>query len=410
MKKFISEKPLGTLYSNEELKIINKIIRAQKPLTYGIEVGQFEKKFAKYLGAKYATAVSSCGAALNISTKLLNLKKGDEVLCQSNAFWVTIVSLLERGVKIKTVDVNANTLNIDIADLKKKINYKTKAIYLVHHGGNPAEMDKIKSITKKYKTSIVEDCAHAIGAQIGKQKIGSNSMIACFSFAQHKNISTLGEGGMIVTNDKKFYENSQGLRSNWPIGIRKKRNVKKLGKNIKPESPAFMNPGDAWDYEWLKVDEFGSTYRMSTLQAAVGIVQLNKLKKLNLMRQKIANKYSNFISNSSIFRTLEIKKNYTHSWYLYDFFLKEKNCKISRDKIINILEEKFKIKLKHRYWPIHLGAIMRMRGSKIGDCPQFEKIWFKKLLSLPISPAMSRNEVSKVIIALKFIDEKYKIT
>ena len=234
-------------------------------------------------------------------------------------------------------------------------------------------------------------------------------MIACFSFAQQKNISTLGEGGMIVTNNKIFYKNAQGLRSNWPIGLRKKRKVKKLGINVKPESPAFMHAGDAWDYDWIKVDEFGSTYRMSTLQAAVGLIQLKKLKKLNLMRKKISQKYSKFISNSNIFKTIEIKKNNTHAWYLYDFFLKEKNCKISRDQIINILVKKFKIKLKNRYWPIHLGAIMRMRGSKIGQCPKFEKIWFNNLLSLPISPSMSSKEVNKLLNALKFIDEKYKV-
>ena len=121
MKKFLSEKPVGTLYSNQELNVISKILRSQKPLTYGAEIETFEKKFARYLGAKYAVAVSSCGAALNISTKLLRLKKGDTVLCQSNAFWVTIVSLLERGVKVITVDVNPNTLNIDIEDLKKRL-------------------------------------------------------------------------------------------------------------------------------------------------------------------------------------------------------------------------------------------------------------------------------------------------
>ena len=103
------------------------------------------------------------------------------------------ISLLERGVKVKTVDVNPNTLNIDIKDLKK-ISKKIKAIYLVHQGGNPAELDKIKSLSNKYKVPIVEDCAHALGAQIERKK-SEITLIACFSFAQHKNISTLGEGG-----------------------------------------------------------------------------------------------------------------------------------------------------------------------------------------------------------------------
>mgnify|MGYP001184061324 CR=1 FL=1 len=404
----ITEKPVGTLYTNKEINIIKKIIKSQKPLTYGKEILKFEKKFSRHLGAKYSVAVSSCGAALNISTKLLNIKKGDKVLCQSNAFWVTIVSLLERGADIRVVDVNPETLNVDINDLKKKINKKTKAIYLVHHGGNPAELDKVNYLSKKFKVPIVEDCAHALGAKINKKKIGSNSLIACFSFAQHKNISTLGEGGMLVTNNKEFYENAMGLRSNWPIGKRKKRQVKALGINNKPESPAFMHAGDAWDYDWTKVKEFGSTYRMSTLQAAVGIEQLKKLKKLNLIRQKIAKKYTESISKLEIFKPIKILKNYKHAWYLYDMLLDEKKCKISRDQIIQILIKKFKIKLKNRYWPIHLGAIMRMKGNKAGDCPSFEKVWFKNLLSLPIAPSMTSSEINKILNSLKFINDKYK--
>lgn len=409
MTNIISEKPVGTIFSNKELNIIKKILNSKKPLTYGVEINQFEKKFAKYLGAKYAVAVSSCGAALNISSKLLGLKLGDKVLCQSNAFWITIVSLLERKVKIETVDVDEKTLNVDVKDLKKKINKSIKAIYLVHHGGNPAEINKIRRISNKYKVPVVEDCAHALGSKTGKIKIGKDSLIACFSFAQHKNISTLGEGGMLVTNNKKFYNNAIGLRSSWPIGIKKKRKKKTIGINLKPESPAFMHAGDAWDYDWTKVNEFGSTYRMSTLQAAVGIIQLKKLNKLNLIRRRIAKKYSNFISNSNIFQNIKIKEGHKHSWYLYDFFLNEEKSKISRDNIVSLLLKKFKIKIKIRYWPIHLGAIMRLKGSKAGQCPVFEKIWFKKLLSLPISPSMSLIEVKRIIRALKYIDEKYSI-
>ena len=409
MNKIIVEKALGTLYDLKELNVIKKIVNSQKPLTYGKEISDFEKQFAKYIGAKFAVAVSSCGAALNIASKLLNLSKGDNVICQANAFWVTIVSLLERGVKIKTVDVEFNTLNIDPNKIEKKIDKKTKAIFIVHHGGNPANLSLINSISQKYSIPIVEDCAHVLGSEINTKKIGHNSYIACFSFAQHKNISTLGEGGMIVTNSKKFYEQSKGLRTNFPIGKKIKRKVKNLGKNFKPESPGFMHAGDAWDYDWVKVNEFGSAYRMSSLQAAVGSIQLKKLKNLNRLREKIANKYSKFISNSNIFTSIKVNPTAKHSWYLYDFFLNVENCKVSRDKIISELLDNYKIKLKLRYWPIHLGAIMRMRGGKPGQCPVFEDIWFNKLLSLPIAPSMTDKEVERILNALNIIDDKYKI-
>ena len=179
----IKEYPVGTIFGEEELAAIKRVFDSGAVLSRGSEIDIFEKEFAEYCGAKYAVAVSSCGAALHIATKLLELGEGDEVICQANAFWVTIVHLLERGVNIKCADIDAYSLNINPETIEPLISKKTKAIYLVHHGGNPADLDSIYKIATKHGLSVVEDCAHATGAEFKGRKIGQDSEIACFSFS-----------------------------------------------------------------------------------------------------------------------------------------------------------------------------------------------------------------------------------
>jgi perosamine synthetase len=395
----ITEYPVGTIFGDEELTAIKHVLDSGMVLSRGEEIDMFEREFADYCGAKYAVAVSSCGAALHIATKLLGLGEGDEVVCQANAFWVTIVHLLERGVTIKCADIDAYSLNIDPKKIEPLINKKTKAIYLVHHGGNPADLDPIYEIAKNNGLSVVEDCAHAVGAEYKGQKIGKNSDISCFSFSTHKNISTLGEGGMIVTNNKDFAEMAVGLRTNFPFGEKLKRQVTSLGMHHKPKSLAFMHAGDAWDYDWIKTEEFGSSYRMTTVQAAVGRVQLKKLDQLNDLRKNIAEKYNVSIDQLKGFRKLSILPGCNSSWYLFSFFIKPESG-INREKLIEYLDKKHRLQTVLRYWPIHLGGIMRMKGHRIGDCPVTERVWFKEQMSLPISPQMTDDEIATIVDAL----------
>lgn len=398
-QEIIKELPVGSTFGGEEIEAISRVLQSGDSLTRGKDVELFEKEFAKYCNTKYAIAVSSCGAALHIAAQVLNLRPEDEVICQANAFWATFVRLLHRKVKIIVADIEPYSLNIDASKIEPLITNRTKAIYVMHHGGNPADLDVIREIAKKYNLIVVEDAAHAVGAEYKGKKIGSDSDIACFSFSSMKNMSTLGEGGMFVTNNKSFYEMAWGLRTNYPYGKRVKRNVPKLGDYPKPQSPAFMHAGDAWDYDWLQVDEVGMTYRMSTPQAAVGRVQLLKLDKFNLIRSKIAEKYNKAIDDTNGFRKVEILPVSKHSWHLFSFFIRSDKG-FNRDEFVRIMENKFKIKIVIRFWPIHLGGIMRLRGHKAGECPVAERIWFKEQLSLPISPQMKEWEIKKIITSI----------
>ncbi len=196
----------------------------------GDHVKLFEKNFSKYIGTKYAVGVGSGTDALYLSLKYLNLKKTDEVITVSNSYLSTVSSIHLAGAKPVLVDVDYETYNIDFDKIEKKITKNTKVIIPVHLCGTPANMLRILKISRKYNLKIIEDCAQAAGAEIAKRKVGSFGFSGCFSFHPLKNLNALGDGGMIVTNNNKFYKWVLRARNNghpdrdhcdfWPHNMR----------------------------------------------------------------------------------------------------------------------------------------------------------------------------------------------
>jgi len=371
----IEEYPVGTIFGEEEIEAIRRVLESGEALTRGPDVELFEKEFAEYCGAKHAIAVSSCGAALRIAAQVLHLGPKDEVICQANAFWCTIVALLERNVPIRVADIDPTTLNMDPEKIEPLITSKTKAIYVMHHGGNPADLDPIREIASEHGLVVVEDAAHMAGAEYKGCKIGRDSDIACFSFSTVKNMITLGEGGMFVTNNKEYANIAWGLRTSYPFGERVKRETPdRLGDYPKPKSVMFMHAGDAW-------------------------VQLKKLDKNIAMREKIAKRYNEAIEKIDGLRPVRILPNCKHAWHLFTYFLNSETG-INRNEYVKYMEDVHNIHIVIRFWPIHLGAIMRMRGHNQGECPVCERVWFKEQLSLPISPQMQKWEIDTIIEAL----------
>lgn len=398
-RNIIEEYPVGSLLGEEEISAVRRVIESGEPLTRGKEVDLFEQEFARYCNVKHAVAVSSCTGALRIAAQLLHLGPGDEVICQANAFWATIVALIERNVDIKCADIDPASLNMDPGTIEPLITPRTKAIYVMHHGGDPSDMDPILRIAKEHGLAVVEDAAHAVGAEYKGRKMGGFADITCFSFSTMKNITTLGEGGMITTNNDSYAEMVRGIRTCFPYGEKAKRKTTNLGNYPKPKSPIFMHAGDAWDYDWSRVDEVGTSFRMSTPQAAVGRVQLKKLDAFIAMREKIANRYNDAISKINGLRPVKILPGCKHAWHLFTFFL-DSSTGIKRDDFVYHMKENHKIDIVIRFWPIHLGGILRMKGHDIGECPVCENVWFNEQLSLPISPQMQEWEIATIVNAL----------
>ena len=178
----IEEYSVGTTFNEEEVEAVRRVLMSGESLTRGEDVELFEKEFAEYAGARYAISMSSCGAALRIANQITHLTSQDEVICQANAFWVTIVNLLERNVKFKVADIDPKSLNISPESVKKLINSKTKAIYVMHHGGNPTDLNPIREIAEKHDLVIIEDAAHAAGSNTRGKKLERKVTLHVFLF------------------------------------------------------------------------------------------------------------------------------------------------------------------------------------------------------------------------------------
>ena len=414
-KKFhYREDYVGSIFDKKENIEISNLLKSKKILTRGDKILTFEKKVSKYCNSKFAVAVSSCGAALSLSSKILHLKEGDEVICQGNMFWAGINHLLEKKIKIRCADID-NNLNICTKSLKNLISKKTKAIYIMHHGGYPCDLEKIKKIAKINKIPIVEDCAHSLGSIYKNKRIGHDSDIACFSFSTLKNITTLGEGGMIVTNNKDFYDKAIALRTNFPIAnFTKDKTLKKIFKLNVKSFQNFTNIGNSWENKVLSIKEIGSTYRMGEAQAAAGIKQLEKLNSFILKRRKVANFYNAFfLKYPDLFETCQIEsKNIKSSHHIYSFFIK-KNIFFTRNQLANeLLKENIEIKI--RFSPIHFNNIMRYYGCKPRNCkkckglPKLENIWLYSQMSLPISPHKTKNDVKHMLKKFERVINRFK--
>lgn len=351
----------------EEIKAVAEVIKSGW-LGLGPKTQEFEKKFAEYVGSKYAIATNSCTAALDLSLKALGINSG-EVLVPSLTFAATANVALYNNAKPVFVDVYEDTLTMDVDDLKRKITRKTRAIIPMHYGGHPCEMDEILEIARDKGIPVIEDAAHACGAEYKGKKIGSLSDVTCFSFHPVKNLST-GDGGIVTTNDKKLYERIKKLR--W-FCINKSTFERTSGE------------GYTWYYE---IDGLGYKYHMNDVMAAIALVQLKKLDRNNRKRRKIATFYTKRLKKLSWLETPVEKSYVKSSWHLYVIKVE------ARDALISYLD-KNGISTSVHYMPVHLHPFYRKLGLK-ANVPVTEKIW-KKLITLPIFPDLTRKDQERII-------------
>lgn len=349
-----------------DINEIGKVLKSDW-LTQGPKVQQFEKALAKYCGAKYAAVVSSGTTALHLAYLAVGLKKGDEVITSPNTFVATTNMLLALGAKPVFCDIRLDTANIDEEKIEKLITAKTKAIVPVHFAGHPCQMDKIKRIARKHKLLVIEDACHALGAKYKDKKIGSLSDMTVFSFHPVKSITT-GEGGAILTNSKKYYEELISLRSH---GIYKD----KQGKNV--------------------MIKLGYNYRITDIQAALGISQLKKLDRFIKKRHQIVKWYQRELKNiKDIILPVEFPHNYS-SWHLY--IVRVVNPKM-RDKLMIYLKNKG-VGVNFHYPAVYSHPYYQNIGYKNIKLKNEEK-YQNSCMSLPCYPQLKHFQVkyiSKII-------------
>ena len=311
------------IFTNQEIKKVVSVIKSGNVNYWtGNEVKNFEKEFSNYIGNKFSIGVCNATLALEASLRALGIQSGDEVITTPRSYNSSASCILKVGAKPIFADVDILTQNISILDLKKKITKKTKAIICVHLGGIPCDMQSIKKIAIKKKIKLIEDCSQAHGAKYLNKNVGTFSDVAVWSFCNDKIISTLGEGGMISTNNKKLYFKLWSL--------------KEIGKDFRKTNTKFI-PKFKWTHDFI-----GSNLRMTEVQAAVGRIQLKNLEIMVSRRRKIAMKLNNFFKTNKLFFVNEIDNKYFNSYYRFYFFLNKNFSRNSniREKIILFLRKR----------------------------------------------------------------------
>jgi dTDP-4-amino-4,6-dideoxygalactose transaminase len=288
-------------------------------VTQGPKVQEFEEKFAKYVGSKYAVALSNCTTALHLAMIVSGIKEGDEVICPSMSYVATANCIRYVGAKPVFAEINPQTYNLDIEDVKKRITPQTKAILLVHQIGMPADIDAFTKLCKEKNIKLIEDAACAIGSSYKEGKIGRHSDLVCFSFHPRKVITT-GDGGMISTSDEAFYKRLKLLR----------QHAMSVNDRLRHESSKVIFEDHL---------ELGYNYRMTDIQASVGIKQLERLDWIVSERRKIALNYHEKLKDIACIRLPLEEEGYFSNYQSYSIYLKE-NSPISRNEFMQKMLEK----------------------------------------------------------------------
>jgi len=381
-KKFI---PYGRhLIDEEDINAVIEVLRSDF-ITQGPKIKEFEEKLAEKVGAKYAVVFNSGTSALHAAYFSLGLSKEDEFITTPITFAATSNAGIFLGAKPVFCDVEEDTGNINPDLIEEKLSSRTKLIIPVHYAGHSCDMERIREIADKYGLFVVEDACHALGAKYKSSKIGSCefSDATVFSFHPVKHITT-GEGGAVLTNREDIYEKLLMFRSH---GITKDR--KKFIKN---------QNGD-WYYE---MQFLGFNYRMTDIQAALGISQLKKLDRFVKRRRDIVKIYNEAFHDNPYF-DIPVEKEYAYSSYhLYPIRLKD-DFKNNRKEIFQLLREKG-LGVQVHYIPVYLHPYYQKLGYKKGECPIAEE-FYEREISLPIYPSMTNEDIDFVI---KIIFEVFK--
>jgi len=365
----------------EEIKAVTRVLKSRW-LTMGPEVIKFEKEFAKTYGIKNAIAVNSATSGLHLALLAGGIGPGDEVILPSYTFVSCANTIVWVGAKPVFAESTEDFL-IDPEDVKKKITKKTKAIMVVHFGGQMAEMKEIQKIAQKHKLKIIEDCAHSLLAKYYGKLAGTFGDIGVFSFYAIKNLTT-GEGGMVITADDKLADRVLTFRLHG-MSLTAFDRYSRRGK---------------WYYE---ITEAGFKYNLTDMAAAMGIEQLKKIKKFNARRAQIATLYQKNLAGVPKIRLPRVLPGRTHVWHLFPIQVAPER----RDQIIKDLRE-FNICTSVHFIPLHLQHYYQKKFKfPKNHLPMAERV-YQGEISLPMYPDLKNSEVKYICRVLKYLVENPK--
>lgn len=356
------------LLNGNEKKYLKECVDTGWISSEGPFIKRFENDMAFYIGRKYATACANGSAALDIAVKTLGLKKDDEVIMPSFTIISCAQSLVTQGVKPVLLDSHLDTYNMIVEDIEAKITFKTKAIMIVHIFGLSVDVDPILELAKKYNLKIIEDAAQMHGQEYKGKKCGSFGDISIFSFYPNKHITT-GEGGMVLTDDEELDKKAKGLR------------------NLCFTADRFVH------------EELGWNYRMTNMQAALGVAQLEQIEKIVEKKRYIGNSYNELLKDIKAIRLPIANTNYCQNIYwAYAVTLKDEYQKSAKEVMGELSE--YRIGTRPFFYPMHKQPVFNKMGLFIGDeFPNSEKL-YERGFYIPSGLALTDKAIQEVSDAL----------
>lgn len=353
-------------------------------LTTGPKVSEFEERFATWVGARHAVSFSSGTAALHGAAFAAELAPGDEAITTPMTFCATANCVLYQGATPVFADVSPDTLNIDPAEVSKKLTSRTKAIIAVDYAGHPAELDELRTLARVHGAVLIEDACHALGAEYHGKRVGSIADMTVFSFHPVKHLTT-GEGGMVATDDRRLAETLRRFR-NHGISIETRQ----------------RQESEQWFYEMVLL---GFNYKLTDIACALGLSQLNKLEANLARRREIAAKYNAAFRDLPEIAIPAVRDGVDPAWHLYTIRLKLEMLAVGRDDIFRALRAE-NIGVNVHYIPVHRHPYYRERFGEHESYPVAEDA-YKRLLSLPMFHAMTDRDVEDVICAVRKVVSYY---
>ena len=372
---------------DDDVQAVSETLKSDY-ITCGPKVAEVEKQISKVVNSKYTVVCSNGTAALHCACLAADIGPGDEVITTPLTFAASSNCVLYCGGKVVFADINPETYNIDPDDIERKITKKTKAIIAVDYTGQAVEHDKIRNLCDKYNLIFIEDAAHSIGTKYNDKNVGSLADMTCFSFHPVKTI-TCGEGGAITTNNPKLY----------------KKLVLAHIHGITHESEDYVekNPEGIW---YQEMQTIGYNYRMTDFQAALLLSQLKKLDRFSKRRKEIVAMYNNALKDiPEIIVQKEISESdTTRHLYIIQLDLDKLNC--TRRQFFDAMSAE-NVQCQVHYIPVYWFPYYQERGYKKGLCPNAEKI-YKRIMSIPLYPSLTDEDVNDVIHAIKKIVDYYR--
>ena len=372
----------GHDYLAEDIEAVVAAMKHADPLTQGKYLIEFEEKFAKFNNSQNCFAVSNCTAALELAAILCSLKPGEEVIVPAHTFCATAIPFGRTGAKLIWADIDPETRVVTAETIQPLITNRTKVIVAVHLYGLMAPMAEIMELAEAYNLLVVEDCAQSPGASIDGIKAGNFGDFACFSFHTHKNMSTLGEGGMLIVHDNSLAKLVPGLRHNGLRGFGYERSRYWI--------PAMSNVdfdiNNVWPYNFC----------MSEVQCAVGIRLLDRLEKMNNDRNDRAKKVMDALSEYSELSFQRVPDGYFHCYHLLSAMYDGSAYGKTNHDFIELMAFTYGIKVIVQYYPLYRYPIFIRAGFGEANCPNTDR-FFDNMVSFPFHHWMPEDEIDDII-------------